>query len=202
MQAKKSRLQAIYDDFEIAAAPYKTEAVCGKGCAYCCTDAGSIHITTLEGLVIRDRIAVMPRPRQVAVKKALAADMKRREQQKPSACPFLMKNRICMIYDRRPFACRRIYSLKVCSRDQHPLLSRQVMQKGDEIIRALQLLDDSGYSGHLSYILRMLDTPAFIATYLAGQYRPEAVMDFGKIHGIVVNRLVAQAATENRHGWY
>ena len=194
MEAKKSRLQAIYDDFETAAAPYKTEAACGKGCAFCCSDAGSIHITTLEGLVIRDRINRLPRPRQVAVDKKLAADMKQREQKKPSACPFLMKNRACMIYDVRPFACRRIYSLNVCSRDQHPVLSRQVMAKGDEAIRALQQLDDSGYSGHLSYILYMLDTPAFLNAYLAGEYRPEAVMAFGKSHGIIINRVMGQPA--------
>ena len=192
MKTKKKRLQTIYDDFETAAALYKAEAACGKGCAFCCTDAGSIHITTLEGLVIRDRIAVLPRPRQKAVKKALSADMKRREEKKPSGCPFLMKNRSCMIYDVRPFACRRIYSLKVCSRDQHPVLSRQVMVMGDQTIRALQQLDDSGYSGHLTYILYMLDTSPFLSTYLAGEYRPEAVMAFGKSHGIVINRVMVQ----------
>ncbi|MBC2713182.1 MAG: YkgJ family cysteine cluster protein [Desulfosarcina sp.] len=198
MEDKKNRLQAIYNDFETAAAPYKTEAACGKGCAFCCTDAGSIHITTLEGLVIRDRIAALPRPRQVAVKKAFAADMKRREQKKPSACPFLMKNRACMIYDVRPFACRRIYSLKICSRDQHPVLSRQVMARGDEAIRALQQLDDTGYSGHLSYILHMLDTLAFLSPYLAGEYNPEVVMAFGKTHGIVINRVMAKAGERIR----
>ena len=192
MEDKKNRLQTIYGDFENAAAPYKTEAACAKGCAFCCSDAGSIHITTLEGLVIRDRLNRLPRPRQVAVNKRLAADMKQREQKKPSACPFLMKNRACMIYDVRPFACRRIYSLKTCSRDQHPVLSRWVMAKGDEAIRALQQLDDSGYSGHLSYILYMLDTPAFLNAYVAGDYRPEAVMAFGKSHGIIINRVMGK----------
>jgi hypothetical protein len=134
MERKKNGLQAIYDDFENAAAPYKTEAACGKGCAFCCTDAGGIHITTLEGLVIRDRINQLPRARQVAVKKALATDIRRREQKKNSACPLLMKNRACMLYAWRPFACRRIYSLKVCSQDQHPLIHRQVMVLGDEAI--------------------------------------------------------------------
>jgi hypothetical protein len=193
MEEKKKRLRTIYEDFERAAAPYKTEAACGKGCAFCCTDAGSIHITTLEGLVIRERIDRMPRSRKVAVHKKLAGDMKLREQKKPSACPFLMKNRACMIYDVRPFACRRIYSLKVCSRDQRPVLSRRVMSKGDEAIRAMQQLDDSGYSGHLSFILYMLDIPAFLNTYVAGDYNPEAVMAFGKSHGIIINRIVRQA---------
>ena len=159
MEDKKNGLQAIYHDFETAAAPYKTEAACGKGCSFCCSDAGSIHITTLEGLVIRDRIHRLPRSRLVALNKLLAADMKQREQKKRSACPLLMKNRACMIYDVRPFACRRIYSLVVCGPDQHPVLSRQVMAKGDEAIRALQQLDDNGYSGHFSYILHMLDSP-------------------------------------------
>ena len=194
MQAKKNRLDAIYDRFETAAASYKADAACGRGCAFCCSDAGGIHITTLEGLVIRDRVSRMPRSRQMAVKKGLAADMKRREQKKPSACPLLMKNRACMIYDARPFACRRIYSLAVCGRNQHPVLNRQVMAMGDEAIRDLQRLDDSGYSGHLSYILHMLDNPAFLNTYLAGEYRPEAVMAFGKAHGIIVNRVMVEQA--------
>lgn len=198
MKDKKDRLKAIYNDFETAAAAYKTEAACGQGCAFCCTDAGSIHITSLEGLVIRDRIAALSRPRQKAVKKALAIDMKRREQKKPSACPFLMKNRACMVYNVRPFACRRIYSLKVCSRDQHPVLSRQMMAIGDKTIRTLQQLDHSGYSGHLSYILYMLDTPEFLSTYLAGEYRPAAVRTFGKSHGIVINRVVQQ--TNEKYG--
>ena len=190
MEDKKNGLQAIYHDFETAAAPYKTEAACGKGCSFCCREAGNIHITTLEGLVVRDRIHRLPRSRQVAVHKLLAADMKQREQKKRSACPLLMKNRACMIYDVRPFACRRIYSLAVCGPDQHPVLSRQVMAKGDEAIRALQRLDDNGYSGHLSYILHMLDSPDFLNAYLAGEYRPEAIMAFGKSHGIIINRMM------------
>jgi hypothetical protein len=94
-----------------------------------------------------------------------------------------------MIYDQRPFACRRIYSLKVCSPDQHPVLSKQVMVLGDDTIRKLQQLDDTGYSGHLAYILHMLDTPAFLSTYLAGEHRPEEIMQFGKSHGILINRM-------------
>ena len=189
MEEKSKQLQVIYDDFEAAAAPYKVEAACAKGCAFCCTDAGSIHITTLEGMVIQDCIQGLPRNRQVTVKKALAADIKRRERNQPSACPLLMKNRACMIYEHRPFACRRIYSLKTCSPNQHPELSKKVMELGDVAIRALQELDDNGYSGHLSYILHMLETPAFAETYLDGEYRPEAIMQFGKSHGIVINRM-------------
>jgi uncharacterized protein len=196
MEDKKNNLFPIYDAFDAAATAYKSEAACQKGCAFCCRDAGSIDITTLEGLVIRDQVATLPRSRQVAIKKRLAADMKRREQKKPSACPFLMKNRSCMIYPVRPFACRRIYSLKICSATQHPVLNRQVMGLGEQTIRALQQLDDSGYSGHLSYILYMLDTPTFLASYLAGEYHPENVMGFGRAHGIIINRVIVTRQTE------
>lgn len=193
MNDKRSALKAIYDAFETETAPYRKDAACAKGCAFCCTDAGGIHMTTLEGLVIRERIMQMPRPRQTSIIKALVADMKRRERNQSSICPLLMKNRACMIYDIRPFACRRIYSLKVCSPQQHPLLSRRVMSMGDDSIRALQALDDCGYSGHLSFILHMLDVPAFLRTYLDGEYRPEEIMAFGKAHGILINRLVGKA---------
>jgi len=193
MGAGKEQLQAIYDDFEKKAAAYKREAACRKGCAFCCSDAGRIDITTAEGLVIRELMITLPRSRQVVLKKALTADMKRRERRQSSTCPLLMKNRACAIYAARPFACRRIYSLKACSLEQHPILSRQVMDLGDAVIRKLQKLDNTGYSGHLSYILHMLDTPAFLATYLAGDCRPEAVMQFGKSHGIVINRMVISA---------
>ncbi len=90
MENKKERLQTIYDDFETAAAPYKTEAACGKGCAFCCSEAGSIHITTLEGVAIRDRINRLPRSRQVAVNRKLAADMKQRERNKLIRCAMAM----------------------------------------------------------------------------------------------------------------
>ena len=189
VEERIKQLQAIYDAFEAASASHKAEAACAKGCAFCCTDAGSVHITTLEGRVIRNCIQRLPRNRQVAVKKALAADMKRRERNQPATCPLLMKNRACMIYDHRPFACRRIYSLKTCSQSQHPVLSKQVMALGDAAIKDLQELDDNGYSGHLSYILHMLETAAFLETYLAGECRPEAIMQFGKSHGIVINRM-------------
>jgi Fe-S-cluster containining protein len=196
MQDKKQQLISIYDGFETAAADYKREAACHKGCAFCCSDAGSIDITTLEGVVIREQIDALPRPRQVALKKSLMADMRRREQKKASACPFLMKNRSCLIYAVRPFACRRLYSVTVCSASQHPMISKKVMALGQQTIRMLQQLDDNGYSGHLSYILHMLDTPAFLKAYLAGEYHPETVMTFGKTHGIVINRVMTSRQPE------
>jgi len=36
----------------------------------------------------------------------------------------------------------------------------------------------------------MLDTPRFLATYRAGDFKPEEIMAFGKTHRIVINRMV------------
>jgi len=191
MDKKLDQIKDIYQAFETEAAAYKENAACRKGCAYCCTDAGSIDITTLEGLVILEKVRNLPRPRQVKVNKALAADLKKREKGQRSICPFLMKNKACMIYEIRPFSCRRIYSVHVCNPDHPPMLSRQVMKMAEKTIRELQILDDTGYSGHISYAMHMLKTPKFLSTYLAGEHKPEEVMAFGKTHHIVINQNVS-----------
>ena len=192
MILKTDQLGPAYQAFASRSAPFRENAACQKGCAFCCSDAGSIHITTLEGLAIRDAVNHLPAPQRKSVQKNLARDMKRRENGQSSRCPFLMKNNACMIYVHRPFICRRIYSLETCGKTRPPLLSRQVMEMADQTICELQRLDDTGYSGHLSYILHMLDTPVFLESYLAGEFRPEAIMDFGKTHKILINRMAAK----------
>ena len=101
-----------------------------------------------------------------------------------------MKNQACMIYNQRPFACRRIYSLHVCNAERPPVLHRPAMKLADDAIRRLQILDDTGYSGHISFILQMLDNPKFLKTYLALEHRPEEIMQFGKAHQLIINRMV------------
>lgn len=191
MKTQFVALKQIYDTFEQETAVYRRDAVCAQGCAYCCTDAGCIDCSTLEGLVIHEQIKKMPRPRQTTLRKALKRDMKKREAGVKTPCPFLMKTRACMIYDIRPFACRRIYSLHTCSQEKPPMLSRQVMTLADSAITRLQRLDGNGYSGHLSFILHMLDSPRFLKTYLAGDFKPEEILAFGKTHRIVINKMVA-----------
>ena len=190
MQPKIDELKKIYDAFDSETAAYRSEAACTKGCAFCCTDAGSIDITTLEGVAIREHIGQMPGSRQAGIKKTLMRDMKKREAGRITPCPFLMKNNACMIYPIRPFACRRVYSLHNCNKQNPPLLNRNVVETAHKTIEALQRLDANGYSGHISYILQMLDSPRFLATYLAGDLKPEEIMDFGKSHRIIINKMV------------
>ena len=193
MYKKLVKIKDIYKAFETETAAYKENVACLKGCAYCCTDAGSIDITTMEGLVNLEKVRSMLRPQQLKVNKALAGDLKKREKGQRSACPFLMKNNACMIYEIRPFSCRRIYSVHVCNQGNPPKLSLQVMKMAEKTIRELQILDDTGYSGHISYIMHMLKAPKFLSTYLAGEHKPEEVMAFGKTHNIVINLNVSDS---------
>ena len=192
MEEKLEQILEIYAAFEADVALYKTDAACKKGCAFCCTHPGSIDITTLEGLAIRTEIMRLPRSLQVKLRKDLKRDMQKRETGRSNPCPFLMQNLACRIYAQRPFACRRVYSLHTCNAECPPMLHRAVMQTAAETIRRLQLLDDTGYSGHLSFILFMLAESKFLETYLAGDYRPAEIMHFGKSHRIVINRMASR----------
>ena len=62
-----------------------------------------------------------------------------------------------------------------------PEVNRHVMDIASKSIKALQQLDDTGYSGHLFYVLHMLDTPVFLDTYL-NETTPQEIMFFGKSH--------------------
>ncbi len=190
MKEKLPELGKIYKAFEENSQELKKGQACNKGCSFCCKEAGSIDITTLEGLQIQAAMKIMPRARQKTLTKAFRQEIKKREAGTNVPCPFLMKNNACMIYEVRPFSCRRIYSAHVCTQENPPAVNRQVMDMADETIKALQKLDHTGYSGHLSYILYMLSVPAFMETYEKGEFKPEEIMEFGKSHKIVINRMM------------
>lgn len=188
MKEKASALSAVYAAFDADMATFRKGAACDRGCAFCCAEAGSIDIVTLEGLAIREAVARMPRPRQRALKKAVEKDVRKRLLGRTSACPFLLKNRSCAVYPVRPFACRRIFSLHRCSAERPPMLHRRVMERAEETIRTLQRLDDTGYSGHISVVLHLMEDPEFLSVYRSGDFRPERVADYGKRHGMRINR--------------
>lgn len=190
MEEKVSELGKLYLDFSEKAGAWKLEQACNKGCGFCCTNAGSIDITTLEGLNIKKAVKALPRARQQSLAKEIHRDIRLREKGKVNACPFFQKNKACMIYEARPFSCRRIYSNHVCTSEKPPEVHREVMALADRTIKALQQVDSTGYSGHISYVLHMLDSPAFMDTYLNGKFKPEEIMAFGKSHKIVINNMM------------
>jgi Fe-S-cluster containining protein len=179
----------IYKEHESALKPYKKIAICKRGCAFCCTHYGSLDITTLEGLIIYNHISQYKKSKRININKAISQNRRRRESGKPARCPFLNKNDTCSIYDIRPFSCRQLYSVKDC-RENGPTLHRQANAITRQTIKRLQHLDDTGYSGHLSYMLHMLTNEEFREYYLNGGFDPGQIRDFGKSHGIVINRMM------------
>jgi len=63
----------------------------------------------------------------------------------------------------------------------------QAVDLAKNTVKKLQQLDYTGYSGHISFILYLLDKPDFRKLYLAGGLDPGKIMDFGKSHGIIIN---------------
>jgi len=188
---KRKKLQMLYELFETNADEYKKHAICKIGCTYCCTDAGKIDILTLEGLIIRERLKCMPKPLRRAIKKKLAQDKRANENKKIVRCPFLKKDNTCLIYDIRPFSCRRLYSVQEC-RGRGPTIHRQASELAKNSVREMQRLDHTGYSGHISFILDLLDRTDFRTLYLSGGFDPGKIIVFGKAHDIIINTIVSR----------
>ena len=192
MVAKFRELDNIYEAYEAEVAEYKEGSACEKGCAYCCTHAGAIDATTLEAFRILTYLGTLPKDKVKKIHKALNREIKKREKKQRVDCPFLMKNKGCLIYKYRPFSCRRIYSAHTCSIDAPPAVHRQAMGLANARIDELKEADPNGYSGHLSYIILMLRTPEFYDTWIKGEFKPEDIMAFGRSHGIGINRIQAE----------
>ena len=190
IKAKRKKLMKIYGEFESRAQKFKQGAICKPGCAFCCTHFGNVDVITLEGLIIREWIHRLNKPRQTDLRKKIVRNMEKRENRDIAQCPFLKDDNTCMIYNIRPFSCRQLYSLKECT-DRGPTVHRQAVELAKMTVQRLQKLDATGYSGHISYILHLLDKTEFRNLYKSGGFNPGAIMSFGKKHGIVINCMVS-----------
>ncbi len=190
IQDKIEELPEIYSDFEKSADELKKFSACKIGCADCCTYVGNVDITTMEGIVIQNCLETFEKKVKSGIKKKLDKNKAERERGVLARCAFLKKeDNTCRIYDIRPFSCRRIYSIKQCNQSQ-PVVHRQAIELADYTISKMQQLDDTGYSGHMSFILYLLDKSGFRKTYMGGKFNPGKIMNFGKGHGIIINRFV------------
>jgi len=184
---KKEKLKEIYERFEVDAHEFKKDAICKIGCAYCCTDVGNVDTITLEGLIIIERVNILPQSLKPQIEKKIAQNRLDKEKKNIARCPFLKEDDTCLIYDIRPFSCRQLYSIREC-RGRGPTVHRQAMALAKAAVRGLQRLDDTGYSGHLTFILYLLDRPDFRKFYLSGGFDPGKIAKFGKSHRLVINR--------------
>lgn len=190
--AKREQLAAIYEDYAQKARPYKAGAICKIGCAFCCTHFGNVDVITLEGLLIHEWICGLKDSAQDEIRKKILNNVKMRKKRSTAACPFLKKDKTCRIYAIRPFSCRQLYSLKECA-GQGPTVHRQAVELSRKTVQRIQQLDITGYSGHISFIVHLLDRPGFRTLYQSGGFNPAKIVSFGKTHGIVINRIVSAA---------
>ena len=186
---KKDMLQHVYNTFESSVQIYKAGAICKIGCAFCCIHFGNVDIITLEGIIIHEWVENLDKSNKADFRKRIAKNMKKKEKGSITRCPFLNTDNTCLIYDIRPFSCRQLYSLRECT-DRGPMIHRQAVQKAKETVKKLQQLDSTGYSGHISFILHLLNRPDFNKLYRSGEFNPSHIMAFGKKHGIVINGYV------------
>lgn len=183
---KQNQLVEIYNRFEKDMRPYKKDALCKAGCSFCCTHFGNVDIITLEGFRIMQYLRGLPKQEQKNLQKKIDNNKKDRENQKTSPCPFLKSDKTCLIYEVRPYSCRRLYSVKKCD-DNGPTVHRQAEELSKKTIVKLQDLDSNGYSGHITYILHLLRQPDFLKFYLSGGFNPVQIAAYGKSHGIIIN---------------
>ena len=191
MVLKKAKLHTIYSQFEKQVAEFKHNAVCALGCTFCCTNMGNVDITTLEGLIIRERLKRLPERTRKGLSTRLTHNREERLNVRNTVCPFLDARGSCRIYDVRPFSCRQLYSLRPCSEGAGPMIHRQASELSRQTVQEIQQLDHTGYSGNHSFILHLLDQPDFRKVYLSDGFDPRAIINFGKSHGIMINRHAA-----------
>lgn len=183
---KKKQVLKLYHKYERLVRPYKSQAVCEKGCASCCIDVGSVGATTMEGLIILEHLQGWNAQAVEEIKRSLKANRSAKLTSALVRCPFLDEEQSCRIYAVRPFSCRRLYSVKKC--DGHgAVVHRQAVVVGQKIEKELQDLDADGCSGHLSFILHMLVKNGSREDYLRENWATEEFKDLIKRYNLVVH---------------
>lgn len=190
LRDKIRKLNEHYAEYEQSVREHLIAAACRAGCADCCTNVGSVDATTLEGWVILNHLKTLPPALQKEFAKKLKNNRRDKSTSKYARCAFLLKNQTCGIYSVRPFSCRRLYSLTECG-ENGPTVQRGVWQIAQQTSAAIQALDDTGYAGHISYILSLLKDSKFRNVYLDGGFDPGAIQVYAREHSISINRFLA-----------
>jgi hypothetical protein len=169
LKERKRLVFALYDQYERLAKPFKEQAVCEKGCASCCIDVGNVGATTLEGLIILEYLQEWDNQAIEEINRSIRENRIEKLKSVLVRCPFLDDEASCGIYAVRPFSCRRLYSVKKCD-GQGAVVHKQAHVLGQKMEKELQKLDPGGCSGHLSFILHLLEQETFRRGYLKGSW--------------------------------
>ncbi|UCE81780.1 MAG: YkgJ family cysteine cluster protein [Deltaproteobacteria bacterium] len=184
---KKRQVIQLYEEYERLVQPYKTLAVCEKGCASCCIDVGSVGATTLEGLLILEYLQGWDDQAIEEINRTLRENRSEKLNGVLVRCAFLDEEESCRIYVVRPFSCRRLYSVRKCD-GQGAVVHRRAVVLGQKIEKELQELDPDGCSGHLTFILYLLEEELFRRSYLKGSWNLEDFRDIIERYELVVHK--------------
>lgn len=187
LKEKKTRVYELYDEYERLVEPFKEHAVCEKGCASCCIDVGNVGATTLEGLIILEYLQGWDDQAIEEINRRLRENRSEKLNSILVRCPFLDEEKSCRIYIVRPFSCRRLYSVKKCD-GQGAVVHRPAVALGQKVEKELQKLDTEGCSGHLSFILHLLEKKRFRQSYLKGSWNVEDFRDIIERYKLVVHK--------------
>lgn len=187
LREKKRQVFELYAEYERLVEPYKAQAVCKKGCASCCIAVGSVGATTLEGLIILEHLQGWHRRASMEINRRLRENRKEKLQSVFARCAFLDQENSCRIYHVRPFSCRRLYSVRKCD-GQGPVVHRQALILGQQTEKKLQQLDLEGCSGHLSFILHLLEKKSFRRGYLRGNWNAESFKELIERYQLVLHK--------------
>ena len=187
LDTKKKQIFKLYEKYERLVEPFKEQAVCEKGCASCCIDVGSVGAATLEGVIILDYLQGWDNQAREGIKRGLKKNLKEKLNNVFARCAFLDEEQNCLIYEVRPFSCRRLYSMRRCE-GQGPVVHRQAYIIGQKTEKELQQLDPEGCSGHLSFILHLLEKNRFREGYLRENWSTEKFKDIIKRYELVVHK--------------
>ena len=184
---KKRLLFAVYNEYERVVQTFKEQSVCERGCASCCIDVGNVGATTLEGMIILEYLQGWDHRAIEELNRSLRENRSEKLNSALVRCPFLDEEASCRIYEVRPFSCRRLYSVKKCD-GQGAVVHRQAFVLGQKAEKELQELDPEGCSGHLSFILHLLESEAFRRDYVQGRWRLEDFREIFERYKLLVHR--------------
>lgn len=164
------RIYAIYNEFAAT-----LDLACRKTCADCCTS--HVTLTTLEGYRLLSRLpltlkatllkAIPTEPdadrfrpaittnqlAELCAKGIEASDEADTDTGKVCA---LLVDRLCSIYEFRPFGCRCLVSRHNCGEKGHAEIDDFVLSVNTVLLQTLEHVDAGGCTGNLVDVLRVL----------------------------------------------
>lgn len=187
IRKRLSALGNIYNIYDEITAGL--DLACRKACAHCCTT--HVTLTTLEGYRISTHLSMTIKTELLNLIQTgrdthrfrpemttnQLADMYARGIHPPQesetvpekVCP-LLTDRLCAIYELRPFGCRCLVSRFNCGDKGYAEIDDFVLSVNTVFLQTIEHLDVTGCSGNLADVLEALLTKNNLAAYEKGTF--------------------------------